>query len=60
MKLQFPNIKLLLENYWRVLRLTKKPSMSDYTFIAKICAIGMLIVGVIGFAMYLVAVLIGA
>ena len=60
MRFQFPNIKLLLENYWRVLRLTKKPTMDDYQFISKICALGMLIIGVIGFALYLVSILIGA
>ena len=59
MRFQFPNIKLLLENYWRVLRLTKKPTKDDYIFTAKICAVGMLIIGVLGFGLYIVAVLLG-
>ncbi|HLC39354.1 MAG TPA: protein translocase SEC61 complex subunit gamma [archaeon] len=57
--MQFPNIKALLEGYWRVLRLTKKPTLDDYSFTAKICAAGMLVIGVIGFALYLTAILLG-
>jgi protein transport protein SEC61 subunit gamma-like protein len=60
MRFRFPNIKLLLENYWRVLRITRKPSMDDFTFISRICAIGMLIVGIVGFILYFSAILIGA
>jgi len=42
-----------------VLRLTKKPTLDDYSFTAKICAAGMLVIGVIGFALYLTAILLG-
>jgi len=57
--MKFPNIKLMLENYWRVLRLTKKPTWDDYVFTAKICAVGMVIVAVLGFLLYSVAILLG-
>jgi protein transport protein SEC61 subunit gamma-like protein len=57
--MRFPNIKLLLEGYWRVLRLTKKPTGDDYWFTAKICAAGMIIIGLVGFVLYLTAILLG-
>lgn len=57
--MKFPNIKLTLENYWRVLRLTKKPTWDDYVFTAKICAIGIIIIAVLGFVLYMAAVLLG-
>ena len=57
--MRFPNIKLLLEGYWRVLRLTKKPTRDDYIFTAKICGAGMIIIGVVGFVLYLTAILLG-
>ena len=57
--MRIPNIKLTLESYWRVLRLTKKPTRDDYFFTAKICGAGMLIIGVVGFALYLMAILLG-
>lgn len=53
------NIKERLENYKRILMVTKKPSWSDFTFVTKICAIGTLIIGVLGLALYLVAVVLG-
>ena len=57
--MKFPNIKLTLENYWRILRLTRKPKWDDYLFTAKICAAGIVIIAVLGFVLYLVAVLLG-
>ena len=57
--MKFPNIKLTLENYWRVLRLTKKPTWDDYLFTAKICALGTIIIAVLGFVLYIIAVLLG-
>jgi protein transport protein SEC61 subunit gamma and related proteins len=52
-------IKERLENYKRILMVTKKPSWSEFSFVTKICAIGTLIIGVIGLTLYLIAVLIG-
>ncbi len=43
----------------RVLKVARKPDGSEYLELAKISAIGVAIVGVIGFAIYLVAALIG-
>jgi protein transport protein SEC61 subunit gamma-like protein len=53
------NIKERLQNYRRILMVTKKPNFSDYSFVVKICAIGTVIIGVIGLALYLIAVLLG-
>jgi len=51
-------IKETLQNYLRVLKLTKKPSVSDWTFAARICAIGLAIIGLIGFLIYMASVLV--
>lgn len=50
-------IKERLENYKRVLTISKKPSIEEFKSIAKICALGMFIVGIIGFIMYVISVL---
>jgi protein translocase SEC61 complex gamma subunit len=53
------NIKERLQNYKRILMITKKPNLSDFSFIVRICAIGTVIIGVIGLGLYLIAVLLG-
>jgi protein translocase SEC61 complex gamma subunit len=53
------NIKERLENYKRILMVTKKPNWSDFSFVTRICIIGMMIIGVLGLSLYLVAILIG-
>lgn len=45
------NIKSTLQHYWRVLLITKKPDKIEYELIVKVCALGILVVGVIGFAL---------
>jgi len=47
-----------LQNYKRVLKIASKPSKEDFFTAARICAIGMLLVGGIGFILYLISVLI--
>jgi protein transport protein SEC61 subunit gamma-like protein len=51
------NIKEKLENYARVLKLTKRPTKEEFVDTAKICGIGLVIVGLIGFILFLVSVL---
>ena len=53
------NLKERLQNYKRVLQISKKPSFDDLKYTARICAIGMIIIGVIGFVLYLLAILSG-
>jgi protein transport protein SEC61 subunit gamma-like protein len=50
------NLKEKLANYKRVLQIAKKPSREDYLETAKICAIGLIVIGVIGFLLYLISV----
>ncbi|MBI4894840.1 MAG: protein translocase SEC61 complex subunit gamma [Candidatus Aenigmarchaeota archaeon] len=51
------NVKERLANYRRVLQVARKPSGDEYRKIAKVCAMGMLAIGMIGFATYSVAIL---
>ncbi|MFO7711315.1 MAG: protein translocase SEC61 complex subunit gamma [Candidatus Woesearchaeota archaeon] len=43
-----------IKEYWRVLRLTKKPSMPEFKSIVKISGLGMAIIGFIGFIITMV------
>lgn len=52
-------IRETLQNYKRVLKIASKPSKEDFLSAAKICAIGMAIIGAIGFVLYLISVFVG-
>ena len=47
------NIPLRLGEYMRVLKLTKKPSREEFSVIAKVAGAGILLIGFIGFIIYL-------
>jgi len=47
------NISLKLSEYIRVLKLTRKPSREEFTVIAKVSGAGILLIGLIGFVIYL-------
>ena len=51
-------LKKRLKEYGRVLRITKKPGVEEFKSIAKVTAIGLLLIGLIGFLMHLAAVFI--
>jgi protein transport protein SEC61 subunit gamma-like protein len=51
------NIKERLQSYKRILQIAKKPTWDEFMDTARICAIGLLVVGIIGFVLYLIAVL---
>lgn len=51
------NIREKLRTYSRVLKVAKKPSLSEFSSSSKICMVGLLVVGIIGFLVYLVSVL---
>ncbi len=53
----FSKIKETLESYKRVLVIAKKPDLEEFKKIAKICAIGMGIIGLIGFIIYCFSIL---
>ena len=52
-------IKETLQNYKRVLKISSKPSKEDFSTTAKICAIGIAIMGILGFLLYIISVLTG-
>jgi len=47
------NISLKLSEYIRVLKLTRKPSKEEFSVIAKVAGAGILLVGFIGFIIYI-------
>ena len=50
-------LKEKLENYKRVLTIAKRPTLEDFKYAVRICAIGTGLVGLIGFLIYLISVL---
>lgn len=53
------NIKERLQNYKRILQIAKKPTREDFTETARICAMGLGVIGIISFVIYLIAVVVG-
>jgi protein translocase SEC61 complex gamma subunit len=51
------DIKEQLSNYRRVLQVARKPNIDEYKKIAKVCALGMMLVGAIGFVTYAMSVM---
>lgn len=51
------DIRERLASYRRVLQVAKKPTSDEYKKVARICALGILVIGGIGFATYAVSVL---
>jgi len=54
------NIRETLTKYKRVLMIAKKPDMDELKETARICGIGILLIGFIGFIFYIISVLGGA
>lgn len=52
-------IKEKLESYARTLKLSRKPDKDEFSTTLKICAIGIGLLGIIGFIFYVVSVFIG-
>lgn len=53
------NLRDTLRRYRRVMQIARKPSKSEFLSTSKICAIGIVIIGLIGFAIFLTFVLLG-
>lgn len=49
------DLKKKLNEYTRVLRISKKPDREEFEMSAKVTGAGMLIIGLIGFIFYLLA-----
>lgn len=47
------NVSLKLSEYIRVLKLTRKPTREEFSVIAKVAGAGILLVGFIGFFIYI-------
>jgi protein transport protein SEC61 subunit gamma and related proteins len=54
----FTKLKSFLAQCKRVFRITKKPSMEEFKVIVKISGLGIAIIGVLGFFIYLTWILI--
>ena len=53
-------IKEILENYRRVLIVARKPTLEEFKRVAKINAVSLLLLGGVGFFIYLISVILGA
>lgn len=51
------NIKERLASYRRVLQVARKPSSDEYKKTAKICALGIILIGIVGFVTYALSIL---
>jgi len=53
------NVKAKLAEYTRVLRIATKPTKDEFLISTKICSIGMVLIGTIGFLVFAAFVLMG-
>jgi protein transport protein SEC61 subunit gamma-like protein len=49
------NIKETLRKYRRILQISRKPGKEEFLTSTKICALGIALIGVIGFIIFLIA-----
>jgi len=53
------NIKEIIRNYRRVMQIARKPNRDEFMSTSKICAIGLLLIGFVGFVIFLPFILLG-
>lgn len=53
------DIKAKIREYRRVLQIARKPGKDEFISSSKICAIGILVIGLIGFSIFIIFVLLG-
>jgi protein transport protein SEC61 subunit gamma-like protein len=53
------DIKSTFRKYARVLQIARKPGKDEFVSSSKICALGIAIIGVVGFAIFLIFILTG-
>ena len=46
------NVGKILKSYLRILKLTKKPSREEFLMIAKVAGAGIILIGFVGFIIY--------
>lgn len=54
------NVRETLKKYIRVLKVARKPTLKEIKEILRICGIGFLIIGIIGFLFYMISIFFGA
>jgi protein transport protein SEC61 subunit gamma-like protein len=47
----------IFKQYIRILKLTRKPSMDEFLTISKVAGAGIILIGIMGFVIYLIMVL---
>jgi len=47
-------VKRFIKETMRVLRITKKPDRTEYLMVSKVTALGIALIGIIGFAIFLI------
>jgi len=52
-----PKIKNELHEYKRILTISKKPTNQEFLSIAKVCAIGMALIGLMGFIIQIIGII---
>ncbi len=54
LKIDMPGeISFNLQDYWHIIKLTRKPTREEFKTITKIAGAGILLIGFIGFVVYL-------
>ena len=53
------NIKSIIRKYARVLQIARKPGKDEFVSTTKICALGIAVIGFVGFAIFLAFILAG-
>ena len=53
------DIKSIIRKYGRVLQIARKPGKDEFVSSSKICALGIVLIGVIGFGIFLLFILSG-
>ncbi len=53
------NIREIIRKYRRVLQVARKPGKDEFVSTSKICALGVLVIGFVGFAIFLIFILLG-
>lgn len=48
------SIRRKINEYIRVLKLTRKPGKDEFTMIAKVAGVGILLIGLVGFIVYMI------
>jgi protein translocase SEC61 complex gamma subunit len=50
------NFKETVDNWKRVLQVARKPSRFEFTSTSKVCAMGLVLIGAIGFVIFILAI----